>query len=278
MRRNKRKDLIPLEKSRKVIHVMPRGGYGKVYWLLGLLMIVLALTCFCYGVSIKAMNTGSNFYLVWLLLGTYGVLCVLLSWKPKWRKRIPKWVMRTFIGISIAGLAFLIGLGTTIYCSAPRTASPGADYLIILGAQWRANGPSTILKYRLDKAVDYLLENPDTQVIVSGAQGPNEVISEAEGMASYLQGAGIPEDKISLEDQAVNTYQNLQNSSAFLDKSKRVIVVTNDFHVFRSVALGKAMGYEQIEGLAADSHPYTLAQNLLRECVAVMKEFVLGRL
>ncbi len=171
-----------------------------------------------------------------------------------------------------------VGLGALIYCSAPRTASPDADYMIILGAQWRASGPSTILKYRLDKALEYLEENPETQVIVSGAQGANEPISEAEGMAAYLQEAGIAPERIQQENKAENTYENLLYSSTYLDKTQSVILVTNDFHVFRSVALGKAMGYEQLAGLAADSHPYTLAQNVLRECVAVVKEFFMGRL
>ena len=50
----------------------------------------------------------------------------------------------------------------------------GLDYIIVLGAQVRKDGPSPVLKYRLDKAVEYLNENPDTVCIVSGGQGSNE--------------------------------------------------------------------------------------------------------
>ena len=35
----------------------------------------------------------------------------------------------------------------------------GLDYIIVLGAQVRKDGPSPVLKYRLDKAVEYLYEN-----------------------------------------------------------------------------------------------------------------------
>lgn len=67
-------------------------------------------------------------------------------------------------------------------CDQPdaRGWTRGLDYIIVLGAQVRKDGPSPVLKYRLDKAVEYLNENPDTVCIVSGGQGSNEPWSEAE--------------------------------------------------------------------------------------------------
>ena len=70
------------------------------------------------------------------------------------------------------------------------TAQEGADYVIILGAQWKTSGPSYVLQKRLDKAIEYLNANPETKVIVSGGQGYNEPISEAEGMQGYLKPPG----------------------------------------------------------------------------------------
>ena len=70
-------------------------------------------------------------------------------------------------------------------------AEAGADYVIILGAQWKTTGPSYVLQKRLDKAIEYLNANPETKVIVSGGQGYNEPVSEAEGMKGYL--ARLPE-------------------------------------------------------------------------------------
>ncbi len=55
----------------------------------------------------------------------------------------------------------------------------------------KAHGPSRVLQMRLDKAYDYLTENPDTIVIVSGGQGPDEHVSEAQGMYDYLVEKGI---------------------------------------------------------------------------------------
>jgi uncharacterized SAM-binding protein YcdF (DUF218 family) len=156
-------------------------------------------------------------------------------------------------------------------------AAPGADYVIVLGAQWKSHGPSYVLKKRLDKAVDYLLDNPETQVIVTGGQGGNEHITEAEGMYGYLVEAGIEAARIHQEDQATNTVENLVLSSAFLDKEMdKVVLVTNNFHMFRALRLAKGQGYQQVEGLAAGSYPGMLPNNLLREFFGVGKDFLVG--
>lgn len=61
------------------------------------------------------------------------------------------------------------------------TGKQNLDYMIVLGAQVHEDGPSVVLKYRLDAAIDYLNENPDTNCIVSGGQGANEPFPEAKG-------------------------------------------------------------------------------------------------
>lgn len=73
---------------------------------------------------------------------------------------------------------------------------PDLDYVVVLGAQVRKSGPSLVLRYRLDKAIEYLDENPNTICIVSGGKGPNEPFPEAQGMADYLKEHGIAEQRI----------------------------------------------------------------------------------
>lgn len=159
------------------------------------------------------------------------------------------------------------------------TPSPGADYCIILGAQWKESGPSYVLQKRLDAALDYLNRNEGTMVIVSGGQGGNEPISEAEGMKEYLMNAGIAEERIITEDTSTTTNENLINSSEFLDKENdRVVLVTNNFHVFRACSIARKQGYKHLEGLAAGSYPAMLPNNLLREFLGVIKDSFVGNL
>lgn len=272
--------LIPIEKSKRVIFLELRGRRNKkiMAWCVGLK--ILGSLCLLYCLSILLfMGYGSSFFLIW---GILAVGCLGLAWflsHEKWLQRLPKWLKRGFvIGAAVAVVFFGIVEGMILsQCGAE--AEPGADYMIVLGAQWKEDGPSYVLKKRLDKALQYLNENPRTQVIVSGGQGSNEPISEAQGMYEYLVAAGIEAERIFLENQSENTYENLVFSSEFLETSnQRVVVVTNDFHMLRAMAIAKKQGYGRIEGLAADSYPGMLPNNLLREFFGIVKDFWVGNL
>ena len=128
-----------------------------------------------------------------------------------------------------------------------------------------------VLKYRLDKAVEYLNENPDTVCIVSGGQGSNEPWSEAEGMARYLQEKGIDTARILPEDKSQTTEQNITNSKMLMKEGASVGIVTNNFHVFRALQIAKKYGLSDVCGIAADSTPKYLPNNMLREFFAEMK-------
>ena len=160
-----------------------------------------------------------------------------------------------------------------------RKQRAGADYVIILGAQWKTTGPSYVLQKRLDKAIEYLNANPETKVIVSGGQGYNEPVSEAEGMKGYLADAGIDPERILAEDASTNTTQNLIYSGELLNKSEdSVVVVTNNFHMFRALAIAKKQGYLHVEGLSAGTFPLTVPNNLLREAFGIVKDFMANNL
>ena len=153
------------------------------------------------------------------------------------------------------------------------------DYIIVLGAQMKSNGPSRVLKMRLDKAYNYLMENPDTVAIVSGGQGADEHVSEAQGMYDYLVGKGIAAERILLEGQSRNTSQNIDFSSAFLDKERDSVgIVTNNFHIFRATHIAKKNGYSHVCGIAAPSELLMQGNNMLREFMGVMKDFLAGNI
>ena len=59
-----------------------------------------------------------------------------------------------------------------------RNNNPKVKYLIVLGAGLKGDIPSEVLKYRLNKAVEYYKENPNTIFIVSGGQGKDESMVE----------------------------------------------------------------------------------------------------
>lgn len=276
----KKDELIPFEKRKRVIYMEQRGKEELHMPVLSVVLTVLGVLCilYCLGIALF-VNYGTRFFLVW---GVGGALLIALGWMAGCTEilvNMPAW-LKILLG-SIVGLCLLIFVlveGSVL----SRFASKGeenADYLIVLGAQMRTNGPSDVLQRRLNAAAEYLSENPDTLVIVSGGQGANEPETEAQGMYDYLVSAGIDSGRIRREDTSGNTYENLENSSRFLDREKdTVVVVTNNFHVFRALKIARKMGYKNVSGLAADSYPLMLPNNMLREFFGVVKDFLVGNL
>lgn len=275
-----RDNLIPVEKSTKVIKLPRRGRAERRGSATVVITALLAVCCMLYCLSILFfIGYGTKFFLIWgvIALGFAGWSWLL--WNRELRERIPRVLRMGFIVVVAVGALLFGVVECLIFSRFAANATPGADYVIVLGAQWKDGYPSYVLQQRLDAAVIYLKENPDTIVIVSGGQGSNEPISEAEGMAGYLQDAGIESDRIVLEDQSTSTSENLEFSAKYLDREgDRVVIVTSNFHVYRAVKIAQKKGYVRAEGLAAESHTAMLPNNLLREFLGVTKDFIVGNM
>ncbi len=279
-RKNTKENLIPFEKSKRVILLDRRGPVGRGRIIGAFVTAVLAVLCALYFLAIYLfMGYGSKFFLIWAVMATgFGVWSFVL-FRPSLLQKLPGWFKRTFTVCVIVGLVLFAFVEGMVLSQVTAKADNGADYVIVLGAQWKTTGPSYMLRKRLDKAVEYLNANPDTVVIVSGGQGVNEPISEAEGMAGYLEDAGIAPERIIKEVASTSTDENLEFSSAFLDKENaKVVLVTNNYHMFRAKKLAEKQGYAHVEGLAADSHFGMLPNNVLREFFAVIKDFLAGNI
>lgn len=226
-----------------------------------------------YGIFILQVGSGTVFWILWEVIGGFLILWTLLIRKDVFKKY--KRIRILFHAGVIAAMSVLVILCSMIIGEFRSKGESDLDYIIVLGAQVREDGPSAVLKYRLDAAIDYLNENKGTMCIVSGGQGSNERVSEAEGMYDYLVKNGIDSEHIILEKQATNTVENIKNSKVLMDDSyDSVGIVTNNFHLFRAVQIAKAQGLENVSGIAAGSNAFCLANNILRECLGVLKEWL----
>lgn len=215
--------------------------------------------------------------MVWGLIGVLLILWV--KYHTLFLKYLPKWIKRAFLSLAvIAALAFIVVEGMIIGGFFQK-GQDNLDYIIVLGAQLKENGPSYTLQMRLDAAYEYLIKNAETKVIVSGGQGSNEPDTEAQGMYDYLVGRGISPNRILMEDNSTNTNENIKYSRELMDVERDSIgIVTSDFHVFRSLKLAKAAGYQNVCGIAAESHLFFLPNNMLREFLGIVKDFLVGNL
>lgn len=245
-----------------------------------LILILLGIIFLAYFICIAFfVGHGTNFYFIWLFLGVGAILFALFWKKGFFEEYVPLWLRRMFVvAVCVGGLLFVIVEGCII-SGFSYEGKAELDYLVVLGAQMKATGPSKALQYRLDKAVVYLEENSETKVIVSGGQGSDEHVSEAQGMYDYLIEQGIAHNRIIMEDRSRNTFENLTFSANFLDKENDSVgVVSNNFHVFRAVKIAEKAGYENVCGIAARGEPFLQYNNMMREFFGVMKDFLMGNM
>lgn len=216
--------------------------------------------------------------MMWAFGGVGFALFAAVSYFGLWDK-LPQPVWRVGIGIIIACVIIFAAVELCVISAFGAKGEPNLDYIIVLGAQVKENGPSVVLKFRLDTAYDYLMENEETLCIVSGGQGYNEPHSEAQGMYDYLTGRGIAKERILLEDKSTDTSENIAFSSIYLNmENDKVGIVTNNFHVFRSVHLAKHYGIKNVCGISATSNIFFLPNNMFREFFGIIKDLVYGNL
>lgn len=194
------------------------------------------------------------------------------------------WLKALFALILVGVLSFG-GLFAAVMYGSYNHITGDPQVMVILGCRVMPGGePSMLLQDRLETALDYLEEDPDILVVVSGGQGSNEPVSEAACMAGWLEERGIAEERIFQEDQSSNTKENLIFSKDLLAREgidvgeTDVLVVSNGFHLTRARMLAERFGYGEVSTLAApSSHIPSRIQMYIREPLALVKSFLLDR-
>ncbi len=165
------------------------------------------------------------------------------------------------------------------------------DYIIIHGAGLDGPRPTPLLAGRIDKALElWKKQHQHGKFVVSGGQGADEVVSEAQAMRDYLLEKGVPADAILMEDKSTTTWENLKNSLAVI-RANRVsaasggvangaadatsddfttAVVTSDFHVFRCAEYAHNLGIKA-DGIGSHTKGWYWPTAFIREFIAITK-------
>lgn len=218
---------------------------------------------------------GIIFFTCTALCGIFSKQLFMLTDKIKSYKT-GKIIFRVLTVLFSAAMLFVaIELGAMVY-GACRTPAENST-LVVLGCQVNGTNPSKMLRIRLETAYDYLVENPDTKCIVSGGQGSNERISEAQCMYNWLTEKGISADRIYVEDKSTNTDENIEFSKQIIEKenlNKNLAIVTDGFHELRASIIAAKHGCSS--GAVSAPTPFYLAANFTtRELFALAAEILL---
>ena len=180
------------------------------------------------------------------------------------------------------------------------------DYIIIHGAGLDGPRPTPLLAGRIDKALElWNKQHQHGKFVVSGGQGADEIVSEAQAMRDYLLEKGVPAAAILMEDKSTTTWENLRYSLAIINADRATgvdatssaavassgdvtttasdvsgtatsssgfttAVVTSDFHVFRCAEYAHNLGIKA-DGIGSHTKGWYWPTAFIREFIAITK-------
>ncbi len=184
------------------------------------------------------------------LLGTLlfgSIMAVTLLWRriaSLWKRMAGRILVIVFGVIFAAGFGLCVFFSVNMVVYAEKDCD-SADCVIVLGCQVKGETPTPMLCDRLNAALELLESNPNAVCVVSGGQGPQEHISEAEAMRRYLNERGITDKRIITEPLSTSTEENLRFSAELLAErgfKGSIVVVTNEFHQYRADIYARRAG------------------------------------
>ena len=153
------------------------------------------------------------------------------------------------------------------------------EYLLILGCKIRSDGTLyPLIRSRVDRALEFAQMQekaglPRCIFVPTGGKGSDECISEGEAMARYLRQHKVSDDRILIEKQSVNTWENMCMSRALIERQHRGDIrcafVTSSFHVFRSGMLASQAGWA-IDGMGSKTVWYFWPNAFIRELLGLI--------
>lgn len=155
--------------------------------------------------------------------------------------------------------------------------SKGYDAIVLLGYALEDGQPTDELRARVRAAARAYDEGLAGIILASGGAAQGCQTTEAEAMLRLLMQMGIPEKDILLESKAKDTMENLRFAAQLLGgaKGKRILVVTSDYHVRRSVWTARRVGFKAA-GYAAELPHDELWQRKKRQELAYTVDLLMG--
>ena len=207
--------------------------------------------------------------------GAFICVCLRKKIKAALQKKRGKIWFAVVCVLAAVGLTVACVTGAKIVRAAGNAPAPDAEYtVVVLGCRVYDSGPSRMLIQRVNAAAAYLEAHPEAFCIVSGGQGEDEPVSEAQCMFEMLVARGIGKHRIFLEDQSCSTRENIAFSVEIIKEKglpERLALVTNEYHAYRAGLLAAEYGCES-RAVSARSQYILLPTYFVREIFGVLWE------
>ena len=234
--------------------------------------LTAALVVYSIGLAVTT-NFNMGNLMVWLLAAALVVYAI-------WQRPLHRWFHATAPGHIVWWLlvvgsivyALLVGFVAVSGYANPPTGQEKA--IIVLGAGLRRDKPSTLLRFRLDKAYEYAVAHPDVLVVTSGGQGRDEWVPEGQAMRDYLIEKGLDPERVIAENASTSTEENFAFSLELmrqygLGENTPIAYVSNAFHCYRAGCYARRAGFATVTSLPAATPWRSVLPCYLREALAL---------
>lgn len=145
------------------------------------------------------------------------------------------------------------------------------DCILVLGASIRNNKPSPMLEDRLKTSMEIFNNKITDRILVSGDHTEDNY-DEVNVMKNYLIENNIPSEKIFMDHAGISSYDSIYRAKKIY-KANRIIIVTQKYHLYRSLYIAKKLDIEAY-GVVADKREYqNQSKRDIREFLARIKDF-----
>ena len=179
------------------------------------------------------------------------------------------------IGILIFSINYYIVKSTEDFVFTDINKLPKVDAIIVLGAKVSNEKLSYVLEDRLVAGVNIIYANKAEAILLSGDHGQKEY-DEVNSMRKYIfrRNFNIQKEQIFMDHAGFDTYDSMFRAKEIFG-IKSAIIVTQDFHINRSVYIARNLGIEAY-GFALDESKYVESLRLnwrVRELLSRVKAF-----
>ncbi len=201
--------------------------------------------------------------------------------KVKKLKKVLLFGLLICLSLGLLGAALVLGInayvvhtgGRTIVAPEKAAELTDMDCILVLGCQVLPSGkPSHMLEDRLKRAVELYKAGAAPKIIMSGDNG-SAYYDEVNVMKSYAIAAGVPSKDIFMDHAGFSSYESVYRAQAIFGV-KRMIVVTQKYHLYRALYIAKAFGIEAwgVDGAYRNYHGQLYRD--VREILARDKDFI----
>ena len=145
--------------------------------------------------------------------------------------------------LAIGIVVYLAVTAFQVWRTGQQYAPQAAGAIVVMGAAQYNGVPSPDLRARLDQAALLWHQHYASTIMATGSKQPGDTYTEAQASAHYLESLGVPPADI-LEAGGRDSWQNLSDAAPVLIArgDSDVLVVTDKFHVARSMAIASSVG------------------------------------